>query len=407
MTSLEHAAERRFRYRAVTREGRAVRDTVRAADELAALRELMAGGLTVTDLAEDGQVEVRGADRELRPAERVLVMRQLALMLEAGVTLLEALETVAAGVSARKGRAQLLEVIAALKRGEALGVALRAHAPGFPYYVYAMAEVGEAAGSVPEVLRVASEQMAYEDRLRRDLVGALTYPALLACAGVLAVAFIFVEIVPRFSALIGQNASHMPLMSKVVFAVGHFVNAHLILVGGGIAALVVAVAFAIGQPAVRERLYIIGRALPVVGDLLKAREIATWARLTSFALGNGVALMEASALARQGAPPGPFRDGLAASETELRSGVALHVALGRHTRLTPMDLSLLRTGQKSGALASMFGFLADSYDDRLKDAMKRFTSLAEPAAIAAISVVVGVIALSLVMALASIYDSVQ
>ena len=407
MTSLEHAAERRFRYRAVTREGRAVRDTVRAADELAALRELMAGGLTVTDLAEDGQVEVRGADRELRPAERVLVMRQLALMLEAGVTLLEALETVAAGVSARKGRAQLLEVIAALKRGEALGVALRAHAPGFPYYVYAMAEVGVAAGSVPEVLRVASEQMAYEDRLRRDLVGALTYPALLACAGVLAVAFIFVEIVPRFSALIGQNASHMPLMSKVVFAVGHFVNAHLILVGGGIAALVVAVAFAIGQPAVRERLYVAGRALPVVGDLLKAREIATWARLTSFALGNGVALMEASALARQGAPPGPFRDGLAASETELRSGVALHVALGRHTRLTPMDLSLLRTGQKSGALASMFGFLADSYDDRLKDAMKRFTSLAEPAAIAAISVVVGVIALSLVMALASIYDSVQ
>jgi general secretion pathway protein F len=229
----------------------------------------------------------------------------------------------------------------------------------------------------------------------------------LACAGVLAVAFIFVEIVPRFSALIGQNAARMPLMSKVVFAVGHFVNAHLILVGSGLVALVAAVLFAATQPAVRERLYRIGRALPVVGDLLKAREIATWARLTSFALGNGVGLMEASALARQGAPAGPFRDGLAASEAELRSGVALHVALGRHTRLSAMDLSLLRTGQKSGALAAMFGFLADAYDDRLKDAMKRFTSLAEPAAIAAISVVVGVIALSLVMALASIYDSVQ
>jgi len=407
VTSLEQSDERRFRYRAVTREGRAVRDVVRAADEMTALRELMAGGLTVTDLAEDGEIEARGADRDLRPTERVLVMRQLALMLEAGVTLLEALETVAAGVAARKGRAQLVEVIAALKRGEALGVALRAHMPGFPYYVYAMAEVGEAAGSVPEVLRVAAEQMAYEDRLRRDLVGALTYPALLACAGVLAVAFIFVEIVPRFSALIGQNATRMPMLSKVVFAVGHFVNAHLILTGFGVAGLIAGVLFAASQPAVRERLYGLGRALPVIGDLLKAREIATWARLTSFALGNGVALMEAAALARQGAPAGPFRDGLAASEAELRSGVALHVALGRHTRLTAMDLSLLRTGQKSGALASMFGFLADAYDDRLRDAMKRFTSLAEPAAIAAVSVVVGVIALSLVMALASIYDSVQ
>ena len=407
MTSLEQESERRFRYRAVTREGRQVRDTVRAADELTALRELMAGGLTVTELAEAGEIEVRGADRDLSSAERVLVMRQLALMLEAGVTLLEALETVAAGVTARRGRAQLMEVIAALKRGEALGVALRAHAPGFPYYVYAMAEVGEAAGRVPDVLRVASEQMAYEDRLRRDLVGALTYPALLACAGVLAVAFIFVEIVPRFSVLIGPNATRMPLMSKLVFAAGHVVNAHLILFGAAIAGLIVVGGFALSQPAVREWLYRFGRALPVVGDLMKAREIATWARLMSFALANGVALMEAAALARQGAPAGPFRDGLAASEVELRSGAALHAALGRHTRLTAMDLSLLRTGQKSGALASMFGFLADAYDDRLKDSMKRFTALAEPAAVAAISVVVGVIALSLVMALASIYDAVQ
>jgi general secretion pathway protein F len=407
LASLEQESERRFRYRAVTREGRPVRDVVRAADELTALRELMAGGLTVTDLAETGDVEVKSADRALSSAERVLVMRQLALMLEAGVSLLEALETVAAGVAARGGRAQLNEVIAALKRGEALGAALRTHAPGFPYYVYAMAEVGEAAGRVPEVLRVASEQMAYEDRLRRDLVGALTYPALLACAGVLAVAFIFVEIVPRFSALIGQNAVRMPLMSKVVFAVGHFVNAHLVLVGAGIAGLIAAVLFAASQPAVREWLYGVGRALPVIGGLLQAREIATWARLTSFALASGVGLMEAAALARQGAPAGPFRDGLAASETELRSGAALHVALGRHTRLTPMDLSLLRAGQKAGALAAMFGFLADAYDDRLKDSMKRFTALAEPAAIAVISVVVGAIALSLVMALASIYDTVQ
>lgn len=407
MSSAGQVEGRRFRYRAVTRDGRAVRDVVRAADEPAALRELMAGGLTVTDLAEATDIEVKGADRELRPAERVLVMRQLALMLEAGVSLLEALETVTAGIVARRGRAQLMEVIAALKRGEALGVALRTHAPGFPYYVYAMAEVGEAAGRVPEVLRVASEQMAYEDRLRRDLVSALTYPALLACAGVLAVGFIFLEIVPRFSALIGDGAARMPLLSKVVFAIGHFVDDHVALVGAALAALVVLVAFAAGLPAVRARLYAFGRQVPVVGDLMKAREIATWARLTSFALANGVPLLDAAALSRQGVTAGSFRDGLAASESELRSGVAVHAALGRHTELTPMDLSLLRTGQKSGALAAMFGFLADSYDDRLKDRMKRFTSLAEPAAIAAVSVVVGVIALSLVMALASIYDQVR
>jgi type II secretory pathway component PulF len=405
--AIEQGEERQFRYGAVNRDGRRVRDVVRARDEPAALRGLMAAGFVVTELAEMAPTTSRSADRDLRPAERVLIMRQLALMLEAGVTLLEALETVTAGIAARRGQAQLMAVIAALKRGEALAASLRAHAPGFPYYVYAMAEVGEAAGRVAEVLRVAGEQMAYEDRLRRDFVNALTYPALLACAGVTAVAFIFVEIVPRFSAMIGPNNSHMPWLSKVVFAVGGFVNSHLILVGAGLVGLIGLVLAAVAAPPVRAWFYGVGRNLPVVGELLRAREIATWARLTSFSLANGVSLMEAAALSRRGVPPSSFRTGLEAFETELRAGVAVHTSLGRHTRLTAMDLSLLRTGQKSGALAAMFGFLADSYDDRLKDQMKRFTVLAEPAAIGLISIVVGVIALSLVMALASIYDTVQ
>jgi type II secretory pathway component PulF len=407
VTSVEHGEDRLYRYRAVTREGRGVRDSVRARDEPAALRELMARGLVVVELAEEAAAGARDVDRELRPTERALVMRQLALMLEAGVSLLEALETVATGIVARRGRAQLLAVIAALKRGEAFGAALRAHAPGFPYYVYAMAEVGEVAGRLPEVLRVAADQLAYEDRLRRDVINALTYPALLACAGVAAVTFIFVEIVPRFSALIGDDRSRMPLMSRLLFQVGGFVDAHLVLVGAAALVLVVAVLAAASRPAVRAWLYRFARGLPLAGDMLKARETAAWARLTSLSLANGVGLLEASALAREGLPPGTFRDSLAAHEVELRAGVAVHVSLSRHTRLTAMDLSLLRAGQKSGTLGTMFGFLADSYDEGLKDRMKRFTALAEPLAIGVISVVVGVIALSLVMALASIYNEVQ
>jgi len=197
------------------------------------------------------------------------------------------------------------------------------------------------------------------------------------------------------------------MMSRVVVGLGRFVDAHLILVGAALALLILAAVVAGGRPAVRAWLYSLARRLPLAGDLLKAREVAAWARLTSLALANGVGLLEASALSREGLPPGPFRDGLVAHETELRAGGAVHVSLGRHTSLTAMDLSLLRAGQKSGALAAMFGFLADTYDDRLKDRMKRFTALAEPVAIGAISVVVGVIALSLVMALASIYNEVS
>ena len=149
------SSERTFRYHAVGRDGRAVVDVVRAADERAALRRLSDEGLTVTRVDELAAGRRALASRGLRLSERVLIMRQLALMLEAGVPLLEALETVTQGIESQSGRGQFEAVIAALRHGEPLGKALAEHAPGFPFYVYPMADIGEASGRVPDVLRQA------------------------------------------------------------------------------------------------------------------------------------------------------------------------------------------------------------------------------------------------------------
>lgn len=400
------AGERAFRYQAIARDGRTVSDLVQAADERTALSRLTAEGLTVTRLVPAAAARSRLARRGLKLGERVLVMRQLALMLEAGVPLLEALEMIAAGIQAETGRAQFAAVSTALKRGDSLGHALAAHAPGFPAYVYAMANIGEASGRTAEVLRDASEQMAYEDRLRRDFTNALTYPAFLAVAGMAALGFIFVEVVPRFSAMIGQRNPNMPLMSRLVLAIGDFASTHILLVAGGLLVLAAAVLAVVGSPAARRGLYRFGLGLPLAGRVLRAREIAAWARLTGFGLANGLDLLSAVALSRQAVQDPAMKRGLAAFEADLKAGVAIDASLAANTALKPMDLSLLRAGQRSGALARMFGFLADGYDAELKDAVKRLTAVIEPLAIGVISIIVGVVALSLVMALSSVYETI-
>ena len=398
--------ERAFRYSAVGRDGRSVSDVVHAADERAALRRLTADGLTVTRVTEVGAARRKTSARGLRLAERVLIMRQLALMLEAGVPLLEALEMVTLGIEAATGRRQFDAVIAALRGGDALGKALAENAPGFPFYVYPMADIGEASGQVPEVLRQAAEQMAYEHALRREFVNALTYPAFLAAAGLGAIGFIFIEVVPRFSAMIGENTARMPAISRAVLAMGNFASANLLLVLLGIGGLIALGVAALTQPPVREQLRRVAYAVPILGSVLRTREIATWARLTAFALSNGLDILSAAALSRRAIHDGALRRGLAAFETDLKAGVAIDASLAANTSLQPMDLSLLRAGQRSGALAKMFGFLADSYEARLKDAVKRFTAVIEPTAIGLISIIVGVVALALVMALSSLYETV-
>ena len=259
---------------------------------------------------------------------------------------------------------------------------------------------------VAEVLKQAAEQMAYEDRLRKDFGNAMTYPAFLLMAGLGAVAFIFTQVVPRFGAMIGEDRSRVPTVSRWVLSAGEFANANIGVIGIGLGALIALVVVIATNPAIKARAYTLAHGLPVVGGVLQAREVAAWARLTSFALVNGVPILSAVALARAAVPIGPFRQGLNRLENDLKAGLTLDASLAAHTKLEAMDLSLLRAGQRSGAIGAMFGFMADNYENRLRDSMKRMTSLLEPAAIGAISLIVGFVALSLVLALSSVYEGV-
>jgi len=395
-----------YAYEAVGRDGQTSRGVVNAHDEASALRRLTGDGLVVIKIAPAQAARSEGRDRDLKPAERVLVLRQMALMLEAGVSLLESLQTVSQGLKARKGKAQFEALIAALRQGDSLGGAMQTHVPGFPIYVYAMAKVGEASGRVAEVLKQAAEQMAYEDRLRREFQNAMTYPAFLAFAGTAAVAFIFTQVVPRFGAMIGEDRTNVPTLSRWVLAAGEYASANLLVVAGGLAALIGLAVLIASNKTARARAYSIAHGLPVVGPVIQAREVSAWARLTAFALNTGVPILQAIQLSSTAVPLGPFRQGLDLLDGDLRSGITIDASLGSHTNLEAMDLSLLRAGQKSGTLGAMFGFMADNYENRLRDRMKQMTALIEPLAIATISLIVGFVALSLVLALSSVYEGV-
>jgi len=106
---------RAFQYEAIGRDGQISKGVLSGTDEAAVLRKLSGDGLTILKIAPAATAREDGKERALRPAERVLVLRQLALMLEAGVSLLESLETVAQGMQARKGRRQFQAATAALR----------------------------------------------------------------------------------------------------------------------------------------------------------------------------------------------------------------------------------------------------------------------------------------------------
>jgi general secretion pathway protein F len=399
---------KKFAYQAVTSDGASVRDTVTASSREEALRRLTRENLTVTRIDEAIDAPTGGLrlNRDKVDDEtRVLILQQMALLTRAGVDLLEALEIIATGQGPRAG-AELRAVAQGLRRGERLSEAFGAHMQGYPRYVEALISVGEASGRLDQVLEDGARQLAFEDRIRKDITTAMTYPAFLLTAGAGAVGFLFYEVVPRFAAMIGDSRDNLTGLAAAVIGGGEFFRANAILVLIALGAIIFAVAGALTRPQGRRFLYDVGLATPVVRDVLRARERATWARIMGFSLSNGVAILDACDLAAGAAPEGPFRRSLNTAARGLRAGKAIDETFAETGAFSPLDLGLMRAGQRSGALALMMGFIAERHENTLRDSIKRATTLVEPLAIGFVAIVIGMVAVGLVTAMTSIYDTV-
>lgn len=399
----------RWRWKGTDRSGRALSGVVEAEDARAAARRLIAEGLSPHEVKRDqgGAGFGKRASRTLTARDRQLVLRQLAVMLGAGVPLLMALDNVASAFPGGEMETRLRAAMAALRRGERLGRVFSGNLPGYPPYVYALLDAGEETGRLPEVLKEAADQMSFEDRLRRDVQNALAYPTFLAVIGGAAVIFLFYEVVPRFSALIGEDRSNLPDVSRFVLGFGDAVRENGLLIAIVAAAAGVLLAGLFAGPGGQARGRAFARAMPVIGGVSRARERVSWARILGFALSNGVTLIPSLRLAMNAVDDPKFRAGLDQAERALRAGADVDQALSGRAPLAPADLAVVRTGQKAGALGPMFLLLAENYEQDLRDAVKRATALVEPIALAMIAGVVGVIAVALALALSSVYDVMQ
>jgi general secretion pathway protein F len=397
---------RRYAYNAVKPSGEHISNVVSAIDIRDAVRQLSNDRLVVTRIDEVATPGRLARRRRITPTERILVLKQLAVMTRAGVDLLEALQTIASALLPTTIALGLREVAVRLRRGERFAVALKTGVPSYPPYVYALVEAGEASGQLFHVLHEAAQQLSVEHRMRREMRNALIYPTFLVSAGTLAVAFLLLVVVPRFATMIGERRAELDGLSALVLDLGVGFRDHLVLVIGMMIMVGIGLFTAAARPQGRRALRWALDHVPVVRGLIMLRQRAAWARIMSLAVGSGVGLLPAAELALIGVPEGRFRQGLLSAFGALRAGKPVADAFGSTGTLAPVDLSLLRAGQRSGALAEMFDAIATAYDEHLTDQLKRVVILTEQLAIAVVALAIGAVVIGLVSALTGIYDTI-
>lgn len=391
-----------FRYEAINADGTLLKGEVEGRDLRDASRELKRRGLTPVVLDPAKVKALKGRTKALGIRERMLAVGELAMLVEAGVPLAEALPTLAdRGDDGPLARA-FTEMDRQLKRGRSILEALRAGFPELPPYAFQLVEAGAETGELGSALRDAAEQMEAEDRLNQDLRNALTYPLVLVCAGVGAVLFIFTAVVPRFAQMFAGKMNELPALSRWVLGVGVFVNDNLLLSLGAVAALVAMVVVSLRRPETRRVLFEGALLTPVIGPWLSEQEIARWAGMMAKLLGNKVPLMRALELSRGALRSARFAQQMGQVERVVRGGAALSRAIADHTRFDATSLNLIRVGERAGQLAQMLTSLAKLHERTSRDRLKRVMTLIEPAAILIIGGVIGVFLVAIILAITSV-----
>lgn len=336
----------------------------------------------------------------------VLFSQELLALLEAGLALVEALETLREKEQRPEVRQTLSQMLASLYEGQSFSHALQ-HSPAhFPPLFVATLRASEHTGDLPEAL---SRYIAYQsqmDAVKRHVVSASIYPLLLAAAGGLVTLFLLAYVVPRFSHIYAEIGSDLPLMSQLLMQWGQLLESH----GAAILAATVLVAggafHAATRPASRQWLARRLWQLPGIGERLHVYQLARFYRSLGMLLRGGMPVLPSLNLVSDLLESG-LRGQLGQATARIREGQPMSVAMEQYGLTTAVALRMLRVGERTGRMGEMMERIAAFHEDETARWVERFTKLFEPLLMAFIGLVIGMIVVLMYFPIFELAGSIQ
>jgi general secretion pathway protein F len=397
----------KFRYDALTADGQRESGALSAADERAALKALAAQGLTALAISADAETNARiQRGRRIRASERALAVRQLAGLIEGGVTLPNALASVAQNSESDRVAFELMAAKDALTSGLSLKDAFAKAPKLFPAVEQQVVVAGAEAGDLSRVLLRLADYFESRDVLRGRLIGALVYPALV---GVVAVGVIFallVFVMPQIVAAFAQTKQVLPWLTRALIAVAGFMKLYGIWLFVAIVAAFVGSIWLARGPLRARALRLLQRA-PLVGALAQSadevRTLATLAMLTESAVPLPRALSAAADTARF--PQNAMR--YRATREAIERGGSVAQSLAETQAVDGMTLELVRQGENVGALAAAFSKAAHLKNQSLERRLQWFATLVEPIMILILGAIVLVLVLAVMLPIVTLNSTVR
>ncbi len=395
----------RFELKAITQEGRIESVDFHALDEASAREQAASRGLTVLTIRKRSDLRSFWLERSDRfPV--LLFSQELLVLLNAGLSLVVAIETLTEKERKPDFRTVLERIVSTLRQGRPFSTALEQFPNAFsPLYIATIRASEKTSDLAPALLRYVAYQNQV-DAIRKRLVNASIYPALLMGVGGLVSIFLLLYVVPRFSRIYEDRSADLPLFSKLLLYWGHAVEGHAMLVISVMALLIAALWHVTRLSTVRASIEKTLWELPAIGDKMKIYQLARFYRTIGMLLKGGMPLVAALEMGAE-LLHSVLRERLSAASRAISEGQLVSESMERNGLTTPVALRMLTVGEQSGNMGEMMDRIALFHDEEISRWVDWFTRLFEPILMAVIGVVIGAIVILMYMPIFELAGSLQ
>ena len=404
-----------YAYKGIDARGKAVKGS-RDADSAKALRGVLRrDGILATEILEQSEAARKAARdidlgrlfRRVSPMDVAVSTRQLAVLLRAGVPLVEALSALIEQLDHPELKAAFTDTRNQVNEGSTLADALKAHPKIFLTLYVNMVAAGEASGTLEEVLGRLAEFLDEQTRLQSKVRGALAYPLVMAVVVVLILFLMMSVVVPKVTAIFENFNQTLPWYTSLLIWVSNIFSNYwwllAALMGGGIYWFRRWKATEEG----RRKWDLFVLRIPLFGPLLIMVAVARFARTLATLLSSGVPVLTAMDITRNVLGNTELMRVVEDARASVREGEGIAKPLRQAGRFPPMVTHMIAVGERSGQLEEMLLHVADSYDQQIEVRVGAMTSILEPLLIVVMGVVVGGIAFAILMPLLQLNEMIQ
>ncbi|MBQ6449379.1 type II secretion system F family protein [bacterium] len=398
-----------YDYRVKTQSGKVQKGKVEAASVARAAETLQQKGLfiiSIEPVAEGSALKVNGHSGKMKFQDVVIFTRQLAAIVEAGLTL-----TTGIGILIKQStpnvKIVLEEILNDLESGKSFSQALEKHPTSFDgSYIY-LVQAGESSGSLDIVLNRLADTMENQNEFRNKIVGALIYPAIVILVMIAVVVVMMTMVIPKLISVFEEFGAELPLPTRILMGISnmfvHYWWAMLLAIGVGVSVFWVWYQ----NPDAKRVVDRISFKVPIYGNLSRKVILTNYTSTLALLVRSGVPLVESLSLAAESVSSIVLRDHLREIQEKVEKGISFGTAIEAYDDFPMIMSQMIKVGEETGKMDEILVKLSSFFHNEASTAVDGLMAAFEPILMVILGLVVAFLVIAIILPIYQLTDQIS